>query len=81
MNVRLQKSVSWKHLETCFKWSRIQDYMHACGVADDDPLFTEVKELMKENRLTKVEYDAHARRVLRLDKDAPWEFEVSKMDG
>jgi hypothetical protein len=77
MEARMKKNTSWKHLETCFKWSRVQDYMADCGVTSVDPAYAQVRDMLKANQLTHVQYDTGSRRVIRLNKSAnqPFDFE------
>lgn len=65
---RMAKVVSWKCLEPCFKWRRIAEYLWAQHhLAEDSAPALELRALLRQGRLPGVEYDAHARRVLRLN--------------
>ena len=64
--VRLSKAVSWRQLETCFKWKCVRQYMRDKGIGDDDVVVTTVRDLLQTNKLGGVEYDAREHRLIRL---------------
>lgn len=64
----LSKPLSWRRLESCFKWRRIADYLwEEHGLAEDSAHALEVCALLRKGRLNNVEYDSSARRVLRIN--------------
>ena len=68
IEVRMAKHVSWSKLDTCFKWSRIQEYFKEHDVAADAPLFIEVRGLLRSNnKLHHVSYDPVCRKVVKLN--------------
>jgi hypothetical protein len=66
IETRMGRSVSWSKLEPCFKWVRVKQYLAAAGVTENDPRVPVVREMLRANKLTQVEYDAHRRKVVRL---------------
>jgi hypothetical protein len=64
---RLRGNVTWKHLEACFKWRMVQEYLREHGVDEADPLVGCLMALLQGNKLSRVEYDAKAHRILKLN--------------
>lgn len=64
---RMGSRVSWKHLETCFKWRLIERYLEDKGVPVDAPVAGQVRSLLSSKKLCNVEFDAALRRVVRLN--------------
>jgi hypothetical protein len=67
---RMSKTVSWKSLEPCFKWRRIVEYLDThFDIKEGSEAAMEVRSLLRSGKLTGVEYNAHERRVLRINHD------------
>jgi hypothetical protein len=64
---RTSKCTSWKMLEQCFRWSRVQDYLKELGVDDNEVLVADLKRLLVKKQLNDVVYDNKAHKILRLN--------------
>lgn len=60
-------NMTWRKLEACFKWRALQDYMAARGVASDSATFSRVRDLLRAQQLTAVEYDARSHAIRRIN--------------
>ena len=67
ITTRMQRNVSWRCLEPCFKWQRIINYLREQGVLEDSPVAREIRNLLVLNQLPNVEYDMRNRQVLKLN--------------
>jgi hypothetical protein len=64
---RMRKNVSWKQLDTCFKWARVLEYLQENGVGSQDPMIGELREMLKLNKLSQVQYDSHTHKITKLN--------------
>ena len=60
-------NMTWRKLETCFKWRALQEYLTQLGLPLDDPAFAQARELLRAHELTSVEYDAPSRAITRIN--------------
>jgi len=64
---RTSKSTSWKMLEQCFRWSRVQEYLTGLGLQEDAVLIADLKMMLVKNKLLDVVYDNKSHKVVRLN--------------
>ena len=64
---RQRRNVSWKYMEACFKWRMVQQYLQEQGVLAQSPVTGQLRELLRCNKLLRVEYDTHSHRILKLN--------------
>lgn len=64
---RTSKSTSWKMLEQCFRWSRVQEYLTEMGLQEDEVLIAELKRMLVKKKLNDVVYDNKSHKVVRLN--------------
>jgi hypothetical protein len=57
----------WRKLDTCFKWTALQEYMLACGVTPGDEAYATVRRLLQARDMAGVEYDSDRRVVLSIN--------------
>ena len=62
-------TMTWRKLEACFKWRALQDYMAARGVASDSATFARIRDLLRSQQLTAVEYDAKSQAIRRINHE------------
>jgi hypothetical protein len=62
--IRMQRQ-SWKHMDVCFKWKLVQEYIKSLHMPCSHDILNEIRALIKTNGLANVEYDGV--RVLRLN--------------
>ena len=62
-------TMTWRKLEACFKWRALQDYMAARGVASDSATFVRIRDLLRSQQLTAVEYDAKSQAIRRINHE------------
>eukprot|EP00798_Chlamydomonas_sp_ICE-L_P029453 gene29453-5798_t len=63
---RTSKSTSWKMLEQCFRWSRVQEYLTELGLQEDAVLVADLKMMLVQKKLNDVVYDNKSHKVVRL---------------
>lgn len=69
ISMRMAKTVTWKNLETCFKWARIQEYLTDNAVVADNPIVARLYGMLKANQLVNVQYNARERKILKLNAE------------
>ena len=67
INKRNNKHVTWKLLEQCFRWSRIQIYLREIDVHEDAALCQELRSLLVQRKLTEVNYDHRTQKIIKLN--------------
>jgi hypothetical protein len=63
-------NMTWRKLDTCFKWRMLQAYMKERGLAEGSDAYVLVRELLRTHQLTSVEYDCRGQAVTRLNHEA-----------
>ena len=69
INMRMTKSVTWKNLESCFKWARVQEYLSEQDIDVDDPVVGRLRGMLKANQLINVQYSTRTRKILKLNTE------------
>jgi hypothetical protein len=69
INARMTKNVTWKNLESCFKWARVQEYLSDLEICRDDPVVLRLRNMLKSNQLINVQYNQKTRKIIKLNTD------------
>jgi hypothetical protein len=69
INMRMTKSVTWKNLESCFKWARVQEYLSEQDIDVDDPVVGRLRGMLKANQLGNVQYSTRTRKIIKLNTE------------
>jgi hypothetical protein len=69
INARMTKNVTWKNLESCFKWARVQEYLSDHEICQDDPVVLRLRNMLKSNQLINVQYNQKTRKIIKLNTD------------
>ena len=69
INARMTKNVTWKNLESCFKWARVQEYLSDLDICQDDPVVSRLRDMLKSNQLVNVQYNQKTRKIIKLNME------------
>ena len=67
LSSHLSKKRNWRMLDRCVKWTLVQAYLRDKGIAETDPIVGDVRACIQKDKLTDVEYDRDARKIVVLN--------------
>jgi len=62
-------NMTWRRLDACVKWRLLKDYLTRLGISEEGEQFLKVRMLLRDRKLTSVEYDTGCREVMKINHE------------